>query len=61
MTEHSDSGFSLLASFFAIVILEHITAQELEIYIKIFCQLVVTASTVWIILWKNKDHKKDSE
>ena len=61
MTEHSDSGFSLLASFMAVVILEHITAQELEIYVKIFCQLAVAASTVWIILWKNKDHKKDSQ
>ena len=61
MTEQTDSGFSLLTSFIAVVILEHITAQELEIYVKIFCQLAVTASTVWIVLWKNKDHKKDSQ
>ena len=61
MTEQTETGFSLLTSFIAVVILEHITAQELEIYIKIFCQLAVTASTVWIILWKNKNHKKDSQ
>ena len=61
MTDHADSGFFLLTSFLAVVVLEHITAQELEIYVKIFCQLVVTGATVWIIVWKNKDHKKDSQ
>lgn len=61
MNEQADSGFSLLTSFLAVVLLEHITAQELEIYVKIFCQLAVTAATVWIILWKNKNHKKDNK
>lgn len=61
MTDNPDSGFSLLTSFIAVILLEHITAQELEIYVKIFCQLAVTTATVWIILWKNKDHKKDNK
>jgi len=59
MTEHSDSGFSLLTSFLAVVLLEHITAQEAEVWVKIVCQIAVTASTVWIILWKNKNGNKD--
>lgn len=61
MTEYSDSGFSLLASFMAVVIIEHITAQELEVYVKIFCQIAVTGATVWIILWKNKNGNKDNQ
>ena len=59
MTEHSDSGFSLLTSFLAVVLLEHITAQEAEVLVKIVCQIAVTVSTVWIILWKNKNGNKD--
>jgi len=58
MTEHADNGFTLLTTFLAVVLLEHITAQEVEVWVKIFCQIVVTSATVWIIVCKNKDNKK---
>jgi hypothetical protein len=59
ITEDTSTPGSLAVALLSVFVLEHITAQELESYVKIFCQLLVTGATLWIILWKNKGDKKD--
>lgn len=57
VTEQELNPFSILTCVFSVLAIEHITAQDLELTVKIICQLSIAVVTVYTMLKNSKEKK----